>query len=133
MAFQEKISKVSWDFLKKNVEFTERYNESVDMLLFYPTFTEKIKELDGRNLQIEGYMIESDVSAGIYILSRYPMAQCYFCGGAGPESIVEIQLKNKSKRYRTDQIVTMSGVFRVNPDDVEHCNYILKNAVAIRE
>lgn len=74
-------------------------------------------------------MIESDISAGIYILSRYPMAQCYFCGAAGPKSIVEVQLINKKKRYRTDQVAVIAGSFRINANDIEHCNYILENAV----
>lgn len=130
---QEETLKLSWTFLKKHVKFTERYNESVDLLLLYPTFTEEIKTFDKMDAELKGYMIESDVTKGLYVLSRYPMAQCYFCGGAGPESIVEVQLKNKSKRYFTDQLATVKGVFRLNDDDVEHCNYILKNAVVTLE
>ena len=60
-------------------------------------------------------------------------SNCYFCGGAGPESIIEIQLKDKNKRYRTDEIATVTGIFQVNATDVEHCNFILKDAVAQRE
>ncbi|MFT5915232.1 MAG: hypothetical protein ACJAWV_002536 [Flammeovirgaceae bacterium] len=130
LAFNQGDSiKLEWDFLKKHVVFKEKYKKSVDMLLLYPTFTEEIKRLNGKKAEIKGYMIESDVSAGIYILSRYPMAECYFCGAAGPESIVEIQLINKQKRYRTDQVAVVSGTFHVNANDIEHCNYILKSAV----
>ena len=89
--------------------------------------------MNGKQAHIKGYMIESDASAGIYVLSRYPMAQCYFCGGAGPESIVEVQLKSKSKRYKTDQVATVSGIFKVNATDIEHCNYILKDATVTLE
>ncbi|MGB0521734.1 MAG: DUF3299 domain-containing protein [Flammeovirgaceae bacterium] len=120
---------LTWDLLKKHVSFTEKYNKSVDLVLLYPTFSEEIKKMDGKKAHLKGYMIESDPAAGIYVLSRYPMAQCYFCGGAGPESIVEVQLKSKSKRYRTDQLATITGVFELNAVDIEHCNYMLKDAV----
>lgn len=125
---QNDALKLSWDFLKEQVVFTEKYNKKVDLLLLYPTFTDEVRKYDGKLVEIKGYMIESDVEGGIYVLSRYPMAECYFCGGAGPESVIEVQLKSKSKRYLTDQMATVKGVFRLNDDDVEHCNYILKNA-----
>jgi len=124
---------LDWEYLKEHVGFTEKYNKKVDMLLLYPTFSEEIKALNGKQAYIKGYIIESDPSSGIYVLSRYPMAQCYFCGGAGPDSIVEIQLKDKSKRYETDDIATISGTFYVNATDIEHCNYILKKAVVTLE
>ena len=123
--------KIDWHFLRKHVTFTEKYNESVDLLLLYPSFSETIKKHHGKTLSIKGYMIESEPSKGIYVLSRYPMAQCYFCGGAGPESIVEVQLKDKSKRYYTDQIATVTGTFKLNGDDIDHCNYILENATVV--
>lgn len=126
---QNDTIKLSWDFLKKHVIFTEKYNEDVDMLLLYPAFSEEIKKYGGKTVAIKGYMIESNVKQGLYILSRYPMAECYFCGGAGPESIIEVHLKHKSHRYLTDDVATVTGKFELNDTDVDHCNYIIKNAV----
>lgn len=43
--------KLEWDFLGKQVTFKEKFNESVGMLLLYPTFTEEVKKLDGKKAE----------------------------------------------------------------------------------
>lgn len=55
------------------------------------------------------------------------MASCFFCGGAGPETIIEVIFKKKPP-FKTDQIVEITGILELNADDVDHCNYILKEA-----
>ena len=121
--------KLDWKYLEDNVTFREKYSPVAETYLLYPTFKESVKKLNGKQAYLKGYIIESDPSIGLYVLSRYPMAQCYFCGGGSPASIVEVQLQKKSKRYKTDQVVTVSGYFYTNAKDIDHCNYILKQAV----
>lgn len=59
------------------------------------------------------------------ILSKYPMAQCFFCGIAGPESVVEVTLKEKPPRLKPDQVITITGILKLNDSDVEHMNFLL--------
>ncbi len=64
-----------------------------------------------------------------FILSRYPLSSCYFCGAAGPETVVELQLKPEAvKRYRMDEQLSFKGTLLLNVNDLDHCNYILKGA-----
>ena len=64
------------------------------------------------------------------ILSKNPMAACYFCGGSGPESIIEIAFQ-KPPSFKTDEVIEVEGILKLNNEDVEHCNYILEKASGI--
>ncbi|WP_200942790.1 hypothetical protein [Dyadobacter sp. Leaf189] len=59
------------------------------------------------------------------------MASCFFCGGAGPESIIELQFKNKKQKFKTDAVKFVKGKLLLNPTDVEHLNYILTEAEVV--
>ena len=50
-----------------------------------------------------------------------------FCGASGPESVVEINFKSVPP-FKTDQVVTITGVLELNKYDVDHFNYILNKA-----
>ncbi|MCD8541033.1 MAG: DUF3299 domain-containing protein [Leadbetterella sp.] len=114
---------ITWDDLK-DVKFTRKFVKEEDMHFLFPTFGEKVKKLNGKELQIRGYMIPVDPEDKIYVLSARPMASCFFCGGAGPETIIQLNLKNK-KKFGTDEIWTVRGKFRLNTDDINECNYLL--------
>ena len=94
------------------------------MYFLYPTFGPAVKSLEGKEVQIKGYMIPVDEN--IYVISSQPMAACFFCGGSGPESIIELQFSNKRQKFKTDEIRTVKGKLRLNPADIEHLNYILE-------
>ena len=74
--------------------------------------------------------IPVDVDEDFYVLSRYPFANCFFCGGAGPESVIDLRFPGKSERaYQTDERLTFRGKLRLNADDVYQMNYILDGAI----
>lgn len=119
--------KVSWNDLAQ-VTFRNVYNVNYDDYFLKPTFDTSIKTLEGSKIKITGYFLDfSSEDDQFLLLSRNPMSSCFFCGGSGPESVVEVIFKNNTK-YKTDQIVEVIGVLELNDDDVDHCNYILKDA-----
>jgi hypothetical protein len=121
-------AKITWDDLT-DVVFKEKYVKSVDAHYLFPEFGPDVKKYDGKQIIISGYMLVLDPKAEFYVLSKGPFASCFFCGAAGPETIMEVQFKNKNhKRYKMDDRVTLRGVFKLNKDDIEHCNYILELA-----
>ncbi|WP_025764636.1 hypothetical protein [Dyadobacter tibetensis] len=119
---------IDWDRLK-DVRFVRKLNKDVNMHFLYPTFGPKVNALSGKEVQIEGYMIPVDTEYNLYVLSAYPMAMCFFCGGSGPETIIELQFKDKRRRFKTDEIKTIRGKLILNASNIEHLNYILKDAV----
>lgn len=123
------VRTVSWDDLK-DVKFSRKFIKEEDMYFLFPTFGEKVKELNGTELQIKGYMIPVDPEDKVYVLSARPMASCFFCGGAGPETIIQLNLKNR-KKFRTDEVWTVRGKFRLNADNLDECNYVLDACEAV--
>ncbi|AUC14227.1 hypothetical protein BTO06_03280 [Tenacibaculum sp. SZ-18] len=123
MSFGQKD--VTWDDLS-DVKFTNKYFPKYEEYYLHPEFAESIKELNGQQISITGYFLSLDPKGQIYILSKGPMASCYFCGVGGPETAIELLFSEKQK-YKTDTIVTVTGTLTLNDSDVDHFNYILSN------
>ena len=116
-------TKLTWDDLA-DVEFKPEYNERYDVHFLMPTFGEKIKSYNGKKIEITGYFLDISGTGDVFLISSNPMASCFFCGGAGPESIIEVTFKDPPP-FRTDQVVQVTGTLKINKDDVDHCNYIM--------
>lgn len=128
--FRAEPLQISWKRLA-DVQFTRKLNKELSMYFLYPTFGLSVNALHGKDISIRGYMIPVDENDNIYVISAKPMAACFFCGGAGPESIMELQFRKKKQRFRTDEVLTVRGKLVLNTNDVDHLNYILKDAEVI--
>ena len=118
---------ISWETLA-DVEFTDKYMEDVDEYFLYPHFGPSVRQLEGQEVVLKGFILAIDPSEGYYILSKGPFASCFFCGAGGPETVVELNLKSEKDFFTMDELVTMKGVLTLNPDDIYQCNYIFKSA-----
>ena len=124
----EDLSELTWQALS-DVEFKDVYLEELDAYYWMPTFGPQVMAAEGKEFFITGYMIPVDVDEDFYVLSRYPFANCFFCGGAGPESVIDLRFPGKSERaYQTDDRLSFRGTLRLNADDVYQMNYILEGA-----
>ena len=119
--------KIDWQLLAK-VEWDDRYVPEYDETVWFPDFSKEVLSLDSTLIEIRGYVIPVDVESGYYVLSANPFASCFFCGNAGPESVMELQFASKDNVFRTDERLVFTGRIKLNWDDLEHCNYILQNA-----
>ena len=120
-------TEITWKTLA-DVRFSDKYSEEEEAYYYYPHFGPSVTALQGKEVFLKGYILTIDPKEGIYILSRNPFAACFFCGNAGPESIVELKLKPGHSKFKMDQIVTMKGRLKLNRDDIYQCNYILESA-----
>lgn len=127
------FKELTWKLLE-DVTFKDVYLESLESYYWKPTFGPTVKAAAGKPYFITGYVIPVDIDENFYVLSRYPFANCFFCGGAGPESVVDLRFKgNKPARpYQTDERLTFAGTLRLNADDIYQMNYILDGAVEYR-
>ena len=122
---------ITWKHLSK-VEFNEVLVDSIDSYVPFPVFHPEIKFLEGKKIKIKGYVIPISETGDdkILVLSAFPFTQCFFCGNAGPESVMDIKLKNpEKKRYKQDDVHTFKGKLRLNDSDLYYLNYILENAL----
>jgi hypothetical protein len=117
-----------WDIFAK-VKFTPQLVKEVNEYFLIPFFDSRIRFYEGKEMTLEGYYIPMDLEGRhTIILSRHPYAQCFFCGGAGPESISEVIFASKPPKFKADQIIKVSGTLRLNDKDINHLNFILENA-----
>ncbi len=96
-----------------------------------PQFSDEVKKLNGSVITITGYLIPTDMhsSSSAVMLSAYPVQNCFFCGGAGPESVVEVYPAAKAN-YLMKKL-TFRGTLVLNTHDAEHMIYQLKDAERI--
>lgn len=121
---------ITWEVMK-DVTFEEVFSEEFQGYYQVPKFGKKISSLNGKKVQIRGYIIPVDVIQDYYVLSANPYSSCFFCGGAGPESVMEVQIVGNHDGLRMDQIITFEGKLRLNPDDIYQLSYILEDAKVI--
>ncbi|WP_127127126.1 DUF3299 domain-containing protein [Pseudoflavitalea rhizosphaerae] len=126
---QNKI--ISWQTLK-DVTYKSKWNEEMQLDFMYPVFGNNVKKLKGQQLTISGYMVPLNIAEGLYAVSRYTYAACYFCGKSGPESVVSLKFQKKPRRFKLDEYVTVSGTMDLNDTDVNDFIYIFRNAAEIR-
>ncbi|WP_111669380.1 hypothetical protein [Algoriphagus litoralis] len=121
-----------WD-LFSTTKFTEKLNKKIGLYFFYPNFNEELKALEGKTVELRGFFIPLDIQQkSTIILSKYPMAECFFCGGSGPESVAVAHLKNlPSRKLKMDQIITVRGILQLNAEDVEEMTFIINQAEII--
>lgn len=93
-----------------------------------PIFSKYLKTFQGKKVKLKGYIIPLEESGGKgkFMLSSLPFNVCYFCGAAGPETVVEIE-SSESIKFTTKQII-MEGTLHLNDTDPDHHIYILKSA-----
>ena len=118
---------INWELLK-NVEFDEVWSEEFQAYYMIPKFSKSIKDMNNKEVQIRGFIIPVDIVQDYYVLSANPYSSCFFCGQAGPESVMEIQMVKKYEGLRMDQVITFKGKLKLNVDDIYQLNYILENA-----
>ena len=118
---------ITWELLK-NVEFDEIWSEEFQAYYMVPKFSSSVKAMDNKDVQIRGFIIPVDIVQDYYVLSANPYSSCFFCGQAGPESVMEVQMVKKYEGLRMDQIITFKGKLKLNVDDIYQLNYILEDA-----
>ncbi|MEO0470499.1 MAG: hypothetical protein AAF206_12815 [Bacteroidota bacterium] len=124
------IQKISWEDLA-DVRFEQKLYPEINETLLFPNFGENVKALAGKKVAISGYVMPLSTNNDHYALSANPFSSCFFCGGAGPETVLELDLVSYNTLYFTDEFTTFSGTLRLNDQDIDRLNYILEACVEL--
>ncbi len=116
--------KLSWETLR-DVTFKKKWYAAESIYMLYPTFGPGIQKLNGKVVELTGYVLPVDLEENTYVLSAFPFSACFFCGGAGPESVAALKFKKNSKKFKTDERRTFRGILKLNADNIYEMNYIL--------
>ena len=99
---------------------------------YYAEFGTSPLFLREKDVAIEGYVIPFLVDTLkneiIYVLSENPNSVCFFCGGSGPESVMELILKPGHRKYREDEYLSFKGNLVLNNGNPMRLNYLLYEA-----
>lgn len=123
------------------LKFDIRFDESVDDVIFEPKISKKVRQYEGQIIEIEGFIIPHDIAADAmaslddngqqFMFSAFPLASCFFCGGAGAESVMEAFPKDPLQY--TDRKVKIRGRLEFNTTDFLKLPYQLKDVVLVED
>ncbi|MFK8057515.1 MAG: hypothetical protein AB8F78_15425 [Saprospiraceae bacterium] len=121
------VATAGWPTLAR-VSFTKEYDELLGLKVDKPVFSKAVKELDGKKITLRGYVIPTEgyKSHKEFVFSAYPYSMCFFCGGAGPETVIEV-FATEPIEYSAEA-VEVTGILRLNGDDPNALMYRLEEA-----
>ena len=120
---------LSWKLLGQ-IKYVKKPSDEYPEGVMYPVVNTTLKAKNKKPIVMSGFIIPIDNKT--YALSKNVFASCFFCGQAGPETIMGIKFKDPSIRLKTDQYVTLQGTFRYNDSDVDDWIYHIENAVIVK-
>ncbi len=94
------------------------------------TFSSKLESLEGMEVIIVGYFLVLDGNQSTYLLSKNPMASCFFCGNGGLETIIDLRFKEKPS-FVMDNLLSVKGKLFLNKNDPNGTYYRIENADAV--
>lgn len=125
-----------WNILLDDIKM--RYAYSVKYGAFFPSpkFGKEVKALEGTEITIAGFFLPVEVTGGVYVVSYNPMDMCFFCTGAGVETVIEVYPKDSQLRHfdrlRTDDFIEVKGILRINTSKEEYLIYKMEDAEFIQ-
>ncbi|MFT5998350.1 MAG: hypothetical protein ACI81P_000803 [Neolewinella sp.] len=120
-----------WKTLSK-ITYEKKFDELLGFKVDVPVFGDDTKALEGEIVEVSGYIVpvEGYKSHTEFVFSAYPYNMCFFCGGAGPETVMEVTSKEPVK-YSTER-VKLRGKLLLNSDDINRLMYVLVDAEVIK-
>ena len=124
---QSTLKDNTWKTLSK-ITFKKEYDEVLGLKIDVPVFGKEVKSLEGKEVVVKGYIIPTDgyKSQKEFVFSAFPYNMCFFCGGAGPETVMEVVTKQPIQ-YTTEPIY-LKGILKLNGADVNRLIYSLEKA-----
>jgi len=113
------------------ITYKKEYDEFLGFKIDKPVFADQVESLEGTEITVKGYIIpvEGYKSHNEFIFSAYPYNMCFFCGGAGPETVMEVESID-AVEYTAEQVV-LKGKLVLNADDVNRLMYLLVEATQV--
>lgn len=117
----------TWKTLSK-ITYKKEYDEALGMKIDIPVFGNEVKALAGKEVTVKGYIIPTDgyKSQKEFVFSAFPYNMCFFCGGAGPETVMEVTAVNPIQY--TSEPIYLKGILRLNGTDINRLIYTLDKA-----
>lgn len=113
----------------EDVVVIDVYDNILESYIMSPIFGQKIQTFENKEVEITGYVVFVSEETNVIMLSRNDFASCFFCGAAGPESVMEVYMQPGMPSLDRDRVITVKGVFKLNSDDPTKNFYLLEKGV----
>ncbi len=99
---------------------------------YRPTFASYLKELDGKQIQLNGFMqpLSDEQDAGSFLLIEYPVG-CWYCEAPETTGIVLVELPAGKSRQPGRGLVRVTGRLTLNATDPENFLYTIREAKVV--
>ena len=120
-----------WNTLAK-ISYKKQYDDLMGFEVDIPVFGEEVMALEGTEIEVEGYVIpvEGYDMQENFVFSAFPYAMCFFCGNAGPETVMEAYVKSEKIKY-TSKPIKIKGILSLNAGDINSLMYILNDVEVV--
>ena len=121
---------ISWSVFNdtKEHEFTYQQDEEYDYIGLRPEFSEEMKQLEGSEILIQGYMfpLGQEEKQNMYLLGPFPLS-CPYHYHVPPKLIIEVHAKSPEK-FSYDAVNVRGTLELVPKDDEYNVFYRLRDA-----
>jgi len=119
-----------WTTLGK-ITFKKEYDEMMGFKVDVPVFSADVQALEGTEVTVRGYIIPVEDYGGQleFVFSAFPYNMCFFCGGAGPETVMKVTASEEIPY--TAEAITIRGTLSLNSTDRNELMYALTGATAV--
>lgn len=123
---------LSWEILA-DVEWSEEYDSTTSVSSLTAIFGSSISDYHDQEVYITGYVIPLDALGISFALSRNSYASCFFCGQAGPETVMDLMVRPGTipKTKYNDYPLKFKGTLILKEVNPTGFNYQLINASLI--
>jgi hypothetical protein len=110
------------------VTYKKEYNDLLGYKIDVPVFDKIIKNLEGKTITVRGYIVPTDgyKSHTEFVFSAFPYSMCFFCGQAGPETVMDVKAIEGIKY--TSEPVTIRGKLHLNDKDINRLMFSISGA-----
>ena len=121
-----------WKTLGK-ITFKKEYDEMMGFKVDVPVFSADVLALEGTQVTVKGYIIPVEDYGGQteFVFSAFPYNMCFFCGGAGPETVMKVSAAEEIPY--TAESITIQGILSLNSTDLNELMYSISEATMITE
>ncbi|MEM9648001.1 MAG: hypothetical protein AAF969_05940 [Bacteroidota bacterium] len=121
---------LQWSDLSEGISWERSSPDALFPGFQRATFSPEMKNLEGKQVIITGHLLVLDGKQSVYLLSKNPMASCFFCGNGGPETIVDLTFDEKPS-FVMDELLSVKGILYLNANNPNACYYRIENVDAL--
>lgn len=112
------------------VKYDKRIADADQHIAREPRYMPLMRSLDGTEIIVKGYIIplSGKVAQTEFMFSAFPYEMCFFCGKAGPETVMEAFAKDGEPIKYSEKSMTLKGTFKFRSSDVNDIMFALEDA-----